>query len=62
MESRDPRKGNDHPDEFVTNTYEDQLTERGWFFDTDATAGLVQECCDGLSGRSWTELFPSAHV
>ena len=37
---------------------ERQLTERGWFFDTDAAAGLVQECCDGLSEHSWTQLFP----
>lgn len=34
-----------------------QLTERGWFFDTDATAEIVQECCDGLSGHVWTEQF-----
>jgi hypothetical protein len=36
---------------------EDQLTERGWFFDTDIAAEVVQECCDDLARRAWTELF-----
>lgn len=34
-----------------------QLTERGWFFDTDAVAEIVRECCDNLERRAWTELF-----
>jgi 6-pyruvoyltetrahydropterin/6-carboxytetrahydropterin synthase len=36
---------------------EDQLTDRGWFFDTDATAEVVEACCDHLAERAWTELF-----
>jgi hypothetical protein len=36
---------------------EDQLTERGWFFDTDAAAEVVRECCDDLERRAWTEQF-----
>jgi hypothetical protein len=36
---------------------EGQLTERGWFFDTDAAAEVVQHYCDDLGRRPWTELF-----
>jgi len=36
---------------------EGQLTERGWFFDTDAAAEIVQRCCDDLGRRPWTDLF-----
>lgn len=36
---------------------DDQLTERGWFFDTDSAAEVVHECCDNLSRGVWTELF-----
>jgi 6-pyruvoyltetrahydropterin/6-carboxytetrahydropterin synthase len=36
---------------------ENQLTERDWFFDTDATAEVIEECCDGLGQGAWTELF-----
>jgi len=39
-------------------TFEDgQLTERGWLFDTDAAAEIVQRYCDDLGRRTWTELF-----
>jgi hypothetical protein len=39
-------------------TFDDrQLTERGWFFDTDAAAEVVQECCDDLERRAWMVLF-----
>jgi 6-pyruvoyltetrahydropterin/6-carboxytetrahydropterin synthase len=36
---------------------DDQLTDRGWFFDTDAAAEVVEACCDNLAQRAWTELF-----
>jgi 6-pyruvoyltetrahydropterin/6-carboxytetrahydropterin synthase len=36
---------------------DDQLTERGWFVDTDAVAGLIDETCNYLSSDSWTSLF-----
>lgn len=36
---------------------EDQLTERGWFFDTDAAAEELECCCAGLEARVWTDLF-----
>jgi hypothetical protein len=39
-------------------TFDDgQLTERGWFFDTDAAAEVMRQCCDELGRRPWTELF-----
>jgi 6-pyruvoyltetrahydropterin/6-carboxytetrahydropterin synthase len=39
-------------------TFDDsQLTERGWFFDTDAVVEVVQECCDDLERRAWSGLF-----
>jgi hypothetical protein len=37
---------------------EDQLTDRGWFFDTDAAAEELKACCTGLDARPWTEIFP----
>lgn len=36
---------------------DDQLTERGWFFDTDAAGEILESCCEDLSRRPWTELF-----
>jgi len=36
---------------------DEQLTARGWFFDTDAATVTLQECCERLAGRVWTELF-----
>nr|WP_221377887.1 6-carboxytetrahydropterin synthase [Actinoplanes polyasparticus] len=36
---------------------DEQLTERGWFFDTDAATAEVVNCCSGLDERPWTELF-----
>ena len=36
---------------------EEQLTDKGWFVDTDEVADVVRECADGLSGRRWTEMF-----
>ena len=36
---------------------DDQLTGRGWFFDTDAATQTLEECCARLAGRVWTELF-----
>jgi hypothetical protein len=36
---------------------DDQLSERGWYFDTDAVAVIVEQCCDELGRRVWTELF-----
>jgi 6-pyruvoyltetrahydropterin/6-carboxytetrahydropterin synthase len=36
---------------------DEQLTESGWFFDTDAAGVVVQACCDDLARRAWTELF-----
>ncbi|GAA2845187.1 hypothetical protein Acy02nite_46480 [Actinoplanes cyaneus] len=37
---------------------DDQLTDRGWFFDTDVVADLLAECCAELSRETWTSLFP----
>jgi hypothetical protein len=34
-----------------------QLTERGWFFDTDAAALELRQACTDLEARPWTELF-----
>ncbi|GAB2616501.1 hypothetical protein Aab01nite_29350 [Paractinoplanes abujensis] len=36
---------------------DEQLTARGWFFDTDAAAAELERCCAGLGARPWTELF-----
>ncbi|SNY60368.1 hypothetical protein [Paractinoplanes atraurantiacus] len=36
---------------------DEQLTERGWFFDTDAAALTLREHCADLAARPWTELF-----
>jgi hypothetical protein len=36
---------------------DDQLTDRGWFFDTDAAAEDLERCCADLEGGVWTELF-----
>ncbi|MEU8241003.1 hypothetical protein AB0C07_22395 [Actinoplanes missouriensis] len=36
---------------------EEQLTGRGWFFDTDEAAEVVERCCRDLGARPWTELF-----
>lgn len=36
---------------------DDQLTERGWFFDTDAAAEELGRCCAPLEARVWTDLF-----
>ncbi|MBU2666569.1 hypothetical protein KOI35_23970 [Actinoplanes bogorensis] len=36
---------------------DEQLTERGWFFDTDAAAVELAECCAELERRPWTEVF-----
>lgn len=36
---------------------DEQLTERGWFFDTDAAAAELAGCCAELEGRPWTEVF-----
>ena len=36
---------------------DDQLTERGWFFDTDAAAEEVERCCAPLEAGVWTDLF-----
>ena len=36
---------------------DDQLTERGWFLDTDAVAELLESVGAELSGRPWTEIF-----
>ncbi|WP_307873151.1 6-carboxytetrahydropterin synthase [Paractinoplanes ovalisporus] len=42
----------------VAVAFEDeQLTPRGWFFDTDAAAAELAECCAELEGRPWTEVF-----
>jgi hypothetical protein len=35
-----------------------QLTERGWFFDTDVTGAVLDDCCAELAGTVWTSLFP----
>ena len=36
---------------------DDQLTDQGWFIDTDTAAEQVQGCCDDLAERTWTEMF-----
>jgi hypothetical protein len=36
---------------------DDQLTARGWFFDTDAAAEDLELCCADLERHIWTELF-----
>ncbi|MDY7089338.1 MAG: hypothetical protein SYR96_30055 [Actinomycetota bacterium] len=36
---------------------DDQLTGRGWFFDTDAAASELAACCADLAARPWTEIF-----
>lgn len=36
---------------------DDQLTERGWFFDTDAATEELELCCARLEARVWTDLF-----
>ncbi|WP_127504373.1 6-carboxytetrahydropterin synthase [Actinoplanes solisilvae] len=36
---------------------DEQLTARGWFFDTDAAGAELRECCADLAGRPWTEVF-----
>jgi hypothetical protein len=36
---------------------DEQLTARGWFFDTDAAAQILEACCARLAGQVWTELF-----
>ena len=36
---------------------DEQLTARGWFFDTDAAAAELEHGCADLAGRVWTEVF-----
>ena len=36
---------------------DDQLTDRGWFFDTDAAQEALEACCDNLARHAWTESF-----
>jgi len=36
---------------------DDQLSERGWFFDTDAAEEIIDSCCAHLSSDTWTGLF-----
>jgi 6-pyruvoyltetrahydropterin/6-carboxytetrahydropterin synthase len=36
----------------------DNLTERGWFFDTDALSARLAAWADLLSDGSWTDRFP----
>jgi 6-pyruvoyltetrahydropterin/6-carboxytetrahydropterin synthase len=36
---------------------DDQLTDRGWFFDTDAAAEQLDRTCAELATRAWTDLF-----
>ncbi|GID27249.1 hypothetical protein [Paractinoplanes brasiliensis] len=36
---------------------DDQLTDRGWFFDTDAAAADLEACCADLAARPWTDIF-----
>jgi 6-pyruvoyl tetrahydropterin synthase len=36
---------------------DDQLTERGWFVDTDAAGEILGRACADLASRPWTELF-----
>ena len=37
---------------------DEQLTERGWLFDTDAAAAELESVCAGLAARPWTEVVP----
>lgn len=37
---------------------DDQLTDRGWFFDTDVVGDLLDKQCAELSSATWTSLFP----
>lgn len=34
-----------------------QLTDQGWFVDSDAVEQRVKAVCDKLAGSKWTELF-----
>ena len=36
---------------------DDQLTGRGWFFDTDSAAETLEEACADLAARPWTQVF-----
>jgi 6-pyruvoyltetrahydropterin/6-carboxytetrahydropterin synthase len=36
---------------------DDQLTDRGRFFDTDAAQEAVEACCDNLAQHAWIESF-----
>jgi 6-pyruvoyl-tetrahydropterin synthase len=36
---------------------DDQLTDRGWFFDTDELGELLDTLAAELSARPWTEIF-----
>jgi hypothetical protein len=36
---------------------DEQLTARGWFFDTDATAEQIDRACADLAAHRWTDLF-----
>jgi hypothetical protein len=36
---------------------DDQLTARGWFFDTDAAADELDHACADLAVQRWTDLF-----
>jgi 6-pyruvoyltetrahydropterin/6-carboxytetrahydropterin synthase len=34
-----------------------QLTDRGWFFDTDQAAEILEKHCAALAEDAWTEIF-----
>jgi hypothetical protein len=34
-----------------------QLTERGWFFDTDSATAVLRSCGDDLAAGVWTRIF-----
>ena len=36
---------------------DEQLTSRGWFFDTDTAAAELRHSCADLDGPVWTEVF-----
>jgi hypothetical protein len=36
---------------------DDQLTSRGWFFDTDAVGALLDDWCELLADGPWTARF-----
>jgi hypothetical protein len=36
---------------------DEQLTDRGWFYDTDAATAELHRLCAGLNGPVWTEVF-----